>query len=63
MTTIGTAHFTDRRSANRYYVGYGLTAKDVDEKFKNGEIFLGQPELKEGQRLSVNSEGRYIITY
>lgn len=60
----GTSYFTSRRAAERYYSGpVWDDPKDVvTRKLAEGEIHIGKPPLKPGQRLSViPSEGRYQI--
>lgn len=61
---IGTSHFVDRESALNYYSYQGGMAgigQIVDQKLEEGEIHLGPPEVKKGERLFVNDEGRYCI--
>ena len=63
----GTSHFRSIFDARNYYKGYGYgdyqeTRKAVQYKLDNGEIHIGKPELKEGQKLLLNAkEGRYFI--
>jgi hypothetical protein len=45
MTRIGTA--------NLYYADYGLSASDVEQKIADGEIYIGKPPLKPGERLAM----------
>jgi hypothetical protein len=60
----GTAYFESFNAAYAYYKLYGFNKVDVQLKLKEKEIFIGKPELKEDEFLSVNtSEGRYIIIY
>ena len=35
---------------------------EVISKLENGEIHLGMPDVKPGDKLSTNDEGRYVIT-
>jgi hypothetical protein len=51
MMITGTAYFPTLKNAIRYYrVLEGSNAKAVvDRKLKEGEIFIGRPELKKGQ--------------
>lgn len=59
---IGTPYFENVERARDYYVGYHISENDVDKKIKNGEIFIGKPKLKTGERLLLNKEeGRYFI--
>lgn len=61
-TTTGTNHFSSFYKAAAYYAPYGLTSEDVFQKIQNKEIFVGKPEIKEGQKLYLNKEeGRYFI--
>lgn len=67
MTRWGTSYFVSKNAAVLYYMPYegsdwndALTA--VENKLDAGEIHIGKPELKEGQRLVVIDEGtRYAI--
>jgi hypothetical protein len=64
-TTYGTSHFTSRSAAVRYYKGYGYddVKAAVAAKIKDGEIHIGKPPLKAGQRLTTVDGGkRYAIT-
>ncbi len=58
---IGTCHFVSLDAAIAYYRPYGLNNMEVISKWKNLEICIGAPQIKKGQSLKVNSEGRYII--
>lgn len=65
-TSWGTSHFVSHSAAVRYYRDYeGSTAearKAVDRKLREGEIHIGKPVLKPGQRLSMIDSGtRYAI--
>lgn len=59
----GTSHFVSRAAAERYYAACETDpARAVARKLADGEIHIGKPELKPGQRLSVIAgEGRYQI--
>lgn len=58
----GTAHFEDLAAARVYYATYGFSAEEVARKLKVGEIFLGPPPLKPGQKLHLDrQEHRYFI--
>lgn len=62
MIRIGTSHFTSIRGAQAYYVPYGCKLLDVMTKIRSGEIHIGKPELKAGQRLEIIDNGtRYAI--
>ena len=61
-TRIGTSHFVDRQAAERYYGVYGDVGIDVTNKILAGEIKLGKPPVKPGQRLEIIDNGtRYAI--
>lgn len=65
---IGTSHFVSRLKAIRYYSDYEVfggvhnAANLVDCKIAEGDIHIGAPSLKPGQRLTVIDNGtRYAI--
>lgn len=60
--TFGTSHFDTLASAIRYYSNQGYSPEDVARKIDDGEIHIGKPEILSTEKLSVNSEGRYMIT-
>jgi hypothetical protein len=60
MTSYGTAHFTSLSVAVRYYDRQDIGAYAVQDKVKAGEIFIGKPPVREGERLLV-IDGRYHI--
>lgn len=60
MTRYGTAHFITRRAALAYYRAQGFRAADIDQKLTDGEIHIGPPTVKPGERLDVDG-GRYFI--
>jgi len=58
---IGTCHFYDMLAACLYYSQYGVSKGDVQRKLDEGEIKLGRPEEKEGERVWLDAEeGRYF---
>lgn len=57
-----TRHFESFFKALRYYVGHKFTRAEVQEKVSSGEIAIGAPKVFEGETLSVNKEGRYVVT-
>lgn len=61
VITYGTSHFVTHKAARTYYKGQGFDPGDVEAKLKRGEISIGAPSLKPGQRARVNPEGRYVI--
>lgn len=66
MTRIGTSYFVDEAAARKYYrpyTSYPMNMyKFVEAKIAAGEIHIGKPPLKSGERLIVIDEGtRYAI--
>lgn len=58
----GTSHFVNLQAAIAYYQPYGSDSWEVNRKIKNGEISIGPPVLKSGQKLLIDqTEGRYFI--
>ena len=55
MTTYGTSHFLSRTAAMRYYSAYGYDnlGAAVDRKIAEGEISIGKPLVKAGERLKL----------
>lgn len=63
MTFSGTPNFVSGRAAIKYYKSQGADSAEVKRKIKDGEIFIGKPEVPEGMKLMVNKEeGRYILS-
>jgi hypothetical protein len=61
--TYGTSYFTSLSAAKRYYKPYGYDESDVKRKIREGEIHVGKPVLKAGERLGTTDGGkRYTIT-
>lgn len=62
MTLVGTSHFEDTLAARNFYKPYGYDDLDkaIRRKLRDGEIFIGRPQLKPNQRLVV-IKGRYHI--
>ena len=65
---VGTSHFVSVRAANLYYLHFGYNSSDVLKKITEGEIHIGKPDLKSGQRLEIIDsatgrrwDGRYAI--
>tara|TARA_R110000751_G_scaffold63539_1_gene131035 strand:- start:695 stop:922 length:228 start_codon:yes stop_codon:yes gene_type:complete len=61
---MGTSHFESEQAAVNYYKWYDkdTVGSDVMEKIRKGEITIGPPELKDGERLEIiKGEGRYAI--
>ena len=62
-TRYGTSYFTSMSAAIRYYRDYGDDADDVRRKIREGQIHIGKPPLKPGQRLGTTDGGkRYEIS-
>lgn len=64
MTRIGTPYFVSLAHAIAYYRPYGYddVRAAVQRKLAEGEIHLGAPPLKAGERLTLIDEGkRYAI--
>lgn len=58
----GTSHFVSFTAACEYYADYGYDAADVQKKIDAGEIFIGLPPRRDGQKLSIIDNGtRYAI--
>lgn len=67
-TQWGTSHFVDRKSAALYYRDYADDRNMmkayalVQRKLKAGEIHLGKPQVKAGEKLILIDGGkRYAI--
>lgn len=63
---IGTSHFPTLHCAIRYYMPYEGSYKEtkpvVERKLDEGQIHLGKPAIKPGQKLILIDEGtRYAI--
>lgn len=59
----GTSYFSTLSSAYAYYTAHalGYTRTDVDYKIQQGEIHIGAPEVKPGEKLLIDPQGRYFI--
>lgn len=55
--TTGTAYFTSLQAAYRYYRPYGHNHAAVDQKITDGEIHVGRPATKDGERLTIIDGG------
>jgi hypothetical protein len=63
--TYGTSHFVSRGAAERYYKDYDYddTKAAVARKIRDGEIHIGKPRVKAGERLTTVDGGkRYAIS-
>jgi hypothetical protein len=65
MLRIGTSHFATISHAVTYYQRQGMWHKEsrdtVKTKLNQGEIHIGKPEAKPGERVTLDSDGRYWI--
>ena len=62
MARVGTCYFDSKTSAYRYYKPYGCTREDVNAKFDDGDIHVGYPPIKNGDKIGLDTkEGRYYI--
>ena len=64
MTRYGTAHFVSKAAAITYDQPYHYedVVEAVERKLADGEIHIGAPKLKPGERLLIIDEGtRYAI--
>ena len=60
----GTPYFESRLDALEYYKPYGYEnlREAVADKLASGEIHIGKPKAKPGERVFLNvQEGRYFI--
>ena len=60
---IGTCHFASYQLAVQYYGAYlPLGTADLTRtKIKDGVICIGRPDLKEGEMVELDGDGRYVI--
>lgn len=61
MKRIGTNHFATYGQAGAYYFNQGYSFEESREKIRNKEIEVGKPQIKEGESLSIDKDGRYWI--
>ena len=62
MSIQWAAYFPSYNHAVKYYGRQLLNAEAVNEKLASGEIFLGKPKTKQGQKLVLLDSGlRYGI--
>lgn len=58
----GTSYFRSKAEAIAYFKPYGYNAKDIATKIRAGDISIGKPTLKAGEKLDFDvREGRYFI--
>jgi hypothetical protein len=55
MIRIGTSNYRSEAEAKRAY------GKGYDDAVKEGRITVGKPPVKDGEKLLVDAQGRYII--
>ena len=53
---IGTPNFPTFADAVDYYRQQGIELRDVRKKIRSGEIYIGKPQLSEGEELMVVEE-------
>ena len=58
MTRWGTSHFVSYRAARSYYQDQCVWLGAFKRKLASGEIHIGKPSLKSGERLVVIDDGR-----
>jgi len=61
MSIIGTNYFVSKNAAIRYWSHWEDAEDIVEHKLSIGELFIGEPPLKPGERLVVIDSGRYAI--
>lgn len=68
MTIIGTCHFVSLQKAIDYYRDGEILdvpaelERDVKRKIEEGEIYIGSPDIKEGEKLvKIDNGRRYAI--
>ena len=57
----GTNHFITYTHAREYYSNLGFCRSDVDAKIQKKEIEIGKPQIKIGETLKIDKDGRYWI--
>jgi hypothetical protein len=55
-TRMGTCHFPTKADASAYYQPYGFGPKDIDCKIADGEIRIGPPPAREGERIVIRND-------
>lgn len=59
---VGTSHFVTFARACQYYAVYGYSKADVRKLVNTGEIHVGAPRLKPGERIVfVDQATRYAV--
>ena len=60
-TVVGTNHFISLEKAVIYYSLYGFPREEVEHKLTDGEIAIGVPVVNRGEKVLLDSDGRYHI--
>ncbi len=58
---VGTENFKSTAHAVKYYESQGYDKDYVMKALKSGAIKTGRPQIKAGEKLALNNEGRYVI--
>lgn len=62
---IETNHFVSLYDAIKYYKSHTVKQSEayrmVHEKSEKGEIYIGAPDIEEGEYTYIDNEGRYFI--
>lgn len=61
MNTVGTSNFISVEKAVIYYSLYGFPREEVRRKLAEGEIAIGAPVVNRGEKVVLDSDGRYHI--
>lgn len=57
----GTSHFRTFADAVQYYKPYGFDRAAVGHKRATGEITIGPPSAKQGEKVTIDADGRYWL--
>ena len=57
-TRWGTGYFTSKEAAVSYFSMQNIDQQGVEDKLRRGEIRVGYPPLKAGQRAVVIDDGK-----
>lgn len=59
---VGTNHFVSKYHATKYYTEQGIDVEGVEQKIREGEIKLGMPAIKPGEKIVlIDRNTRYAI--
>ncbi len=62
MMMYGTSHFVSLPAAVRDYADYGSDRAQVEQKIAEGQIHIGPPAVKPGERLiTIDAGSRYAL--